>query len=73
MLFFSSQEHSGTRIRYEPRFNLVIEMLFFSRKDESVRMDTTVLLFQSRNRDAFLFKVKWHALRIDLALVVSIS
>ena len=36
-------------------FNLVIEMLFFSSREE-VGLAGTTVLFQSRNRDAFLFK-----------------
>ena len=38
-------------------FNLVIEMLFFSR-EEANKGDELAETFQSRNRDAFLFKEK---------------
>ena len=37
-------------------FNLVIEMLFFSSTEESIDDGLTDAAFQSRNRDAFLFK-----------------
>ena len=37
------------------RFNLVIEILFFSRKEKEYMPDA-VSKFQSRNRDSFLFK-----------------
>ena len=38
------------------RFNLVIEILFFSSEDGSVGDVDRFVLFQSRNRDSFLFK-----------------
>ena len=37
-------------------FNLVIEMLFFSSFHWGPFISGTLLMFQSRNRDAFLFK-----------------
>ena len=39
-------------------FNLVIEMLFFSRRRRDRDTDADTSGFQSRNRDAFLFKLK---------------
>ena len=39
-------------------FNLVIEMLFFSSRYTEPLCDNTNRMFQSRNRDAFLFKLR---------------
>ena len=56
MLFFSSYDRRGYRQISLSGFNLVIEMLFFSRVRNELGTVKETTTFQSRNRDAFLFK-----------------
>ena len=72
MLFFSRKNNIKRRSSGETRFNLVIEMLFFSSHvmvDEAQDMDK----FQSRNRDAFLFKFEQSEEELAAMGLVSIS
>ena len=57
MLFFSRMDSIPAKTHLIPSFNLVIEMLFFSRLVSfHVAGVVSFAKFQSRNRDAFLFK-----------------
>ena len=61
MLFFSSNIIVGLIEWWNGGFNLVIEMLFFSSDSVASTHSIWGQWFQSRNRDAFLFKFFWIA------------
>ena len=57
MLFVSSDIPSLGLVCFLPSFNLGIEMLFVSRFEGDDTPYASVAMFQSRNRDAFRFKL----------------
>ena len=62
---FKSSAHGFRGVDERPRFNLVIEMLFFSRANTGSIQSNGFIMFQSRNRDAFLFKRRHRACGSD--------